>query len=352
MQLAAGELAPPIAPAGSLRLRIAGITLEVSSGHAPFLDELEGRYGDCMAAPTAAATLHCAASLANAGSFLALEFSGHALPDPFESAITPFRMLRHLRGEVVEGRPRPGWRALVRNGNADDVLLAGNSTRLLVRIEEATRDLAVDCLLAVALRAQPDLLFLHAASFAVEGRGGLLIGHGKSGKSSTVLALASRGHAFLGDDLAAVQSATAELLPFPKAAGLREGRQATEIQARARAFRAMSAIGLDGIPRKYVRVHDMFPGAASGVQPLDCVFLLDGFAAQARISPYEPSLQDIHRLRGVVSENVPGWGDSAGVDLVRFLRVVELLSRARCYLLVLGPLEESAMLIEHAMGNT
>lgn len=352
MQLVAGNLVLPVAPARTLRLRIAEVTIDVTSCHGPFLDELEGRYGDCVAPRAGPANLQCTASRANAGSFLALEFSGGPPPDPFDSALTPFRMLRHLRGAVVEGIPQPGWRALVRDGNHQDVLLAGNATHLLVRLEEATRDLAVDCLIAIVLRAQPDILFLHAASFAIEGRGGLLTGQGKSGKSTTVLALARRGHAFLGDDLAAVRSASAELLPYPKSAGLREGRHASEIEAGAKVFRAVAAMGLDGVPRKYVRVHDMFPGAASGIKPLECVFFLDGFAAQARISPYCPSVQDARKLKAVVSENVPGWGDSAGVDLVRFLRVAELFSRLRCYLLVLGSPEESAILIEQAMGNT
>lgn len=339
--------------AGALRLRIADVDLEIASGHAPFLEELEGRYGDCIAvAPTAPTTLRCSVGRSSSGTFLALEFSGPAMPDPFESALTPFRMLRHLGGEVVHDLPQPGWRALVRRGEPDDILLAGDRTHLLVRLEEMTRDLAVDCLIAVALGAQPAILFLHAASFAIAGRGALLVGPGKSGKSSTVLALASRGHGFLGDDLAAVRCASAELLPFPKSAGLRESRQASEIEARARAFRAMPGTGLDGIPRKYVRVGDMFPASAGSACRLECVFIVDGFAPAAAITPYEPDLRDIQRLRAVVSENVPGWGDSPGGDLMRFLRVTELLARARCYLLKLGALDESATLIENAMGNT
>jgi hypothetical protein len=334
-------------------LRIAELTLEVSSGDARFLEELEGRFGDCaIPGPAGARDLRCSANPSEDGEFLAFEFEGTAPPDPFGSALTPFRMLRHLHGEVVPDVPGPGWTAVVRNGDGGDILLAGDRTRLRVRLEHATRDLAIDCLVAIAMRAQPEVLFLHAASFAIGGRGALLVGTGRSGKSSTVLGLAGRGHGFLGDDLAAVRVPDAHVLPFPKSAGLREGPQATQIEARARPFRALPSDGIDGVPRKYVRVADMFPDASSDGVPLRSAFFLDGFARKAELSPYVPGMDDVRTgLRAVVSESVPGWGDSAGGDLVRFLRVKELFSRLRCYRLVLGPLDESVTLIEEAMAR-
>jgi len=343
------SLASP-APA-ALRLRIAEIDLQIASADAALLEELDGRYGDCRAHANAEPGLRCDATRTRDGAFLQLEFAGKGLPDPFDSATTPFLVLRHLQGRVVHDRPEPGWRALVREGDPAHVLLAGDATHLLVRLDDKTRDLAVDCLIALALRAQPHLLFLHAASFAIAGRGALLVGPAKSGKSSTVLALASRGHDFLGDDLAPVRPASAELLPFPKSAGLRESRQATELIGRARAFRAVPGTGIDGIPRSYARVGDMFPASRGGPRVLDSVFLLDGFAQQASLRPYRPHLKDVQRLRAAVSESVPGWGHSAGEDLLKFLRVIDLLSQARCYLLSVGSLDQTATLIEQAMGS-
>jgi hypothetical protein len=202
-------------------------------------------------------------------------------------------MLRHLLGKVVQDVPRPGWQAVVRDGDEGDILLAGDSTRLQVRLEHATRDLAIDCLMAIAMRAQPDVLFLHAASFAIGGRGALLVGTGRSGKSSTVLGLAARGHGFLGDDLAAVRMHDAHVLPFPKSAGLRAGPQANQIEARAKPFRSLASDGIDGVPRKYARVGDMFPEARSGSAPLHAVFFLDGFARKAELTAYSPGLEDV-----------------------------------------------------------
>ena len=120
----------------------------------------------------------------------------------------------------------------------------------------------------------------------------------------------------------------------------------------ARPFRSIPGTGLDGVPRRYARVGDMFPGTAARSAPLAFAFILDGFAENAWATAYRPELRDIERLKSVVSENVPGWGASTGCDLLRFLRVTNLLARTRCYILKLGSLDESAMLIERTMGAT
>ena len=333
---------------GPLRLRLAEITFEVVSDDAAFLEELEGRYADCATADAGAdGAIRC--TVRRTGGFLEFEFSG--VDDPLDAALTPFRVVRSLRAKLLADCPHPGWRAYARGGDPGDILIAGDRTRILLRLDDFTRERAAECLIAVALRAQPDIMFLHAGSVAIDGRGALLVGPSMGGKSSTVLALAARGHGFLGDDLAAIRWRTGELLPFPKSAGLRAGRIAGQIEARARAFRSIPGTGLDGVPRRYARVADMFPGCSTGPVPLECVFVLDGFAARSEISEYRPSLQDVMRLKSVVSESAAGWGDSAGGDLMRFLRITDLFQRGRCYLLKLGSLDESATLIERAMRN-
>lgn len=340
-----------VSRARTVTLRIADLAFEVVSDDAPFLAELDGRYGDCVdPAPPAPGCLRC--EVRRSAHSMEFDFSGAGLPDPFQSALTPFRMLRHLQGTIVEDHPAPGWRSFVRDGRGEDILACGDRTRLRLRLEPVTRDLMIECLIAVALRAQPEILFMHAASFTVAGQGALLVGPAKTGKSSTVLALASHGHGFLGDDLAAVRFSTAEVVAFPKAAGLREGPAAQALEARARPFRSIPGTGLDGVPRRYARVGDMFPGTAARSAPLAFAFILDGFAENAWATAYRPELRDIERLKSVVSENVPGWGASTGCDLLRFLRVTNLLARTRCYILKLGSLDESAMLIERTMGAT
>lgn len=334
-----------------LRLRLAEIDLEVVSDDTSFLEELEGRYADCVTRDTGVGgTIRCTVSRPKDG-YLSFEFSGRQVHDPLDSALTPFRIVRSLRGKLLADCPHPGWRAFARDGNPDDILIAGDRTRLLLRLDDFTRERVTECLIAVALSVQTDIMFLHAASFAIDGRGALLIGPSMGGKSSTVLALASRGHGFLGDDVAAIRWGPGELLPFPKSAGIRAGHITGEIEARAKAFRSVPGTGLDGVPRRYASVADMFPGASTGGVPLEFVFVLDGFAARSEISDYRPSLQDVMRLKSTVTESVAGWGVSAGGDLMRFLRITDLFRRGRCYLLKLGSLDESVTLIERAMRN-
>ncbi|MEO5937007.1 MAG: hypothetical protein ABIP81_07320, partial [Terriglobales bacterium] len=64
------------------------------------------------------------------------------------------------------------------------------------------------------LRIQKHMLFFHAATVAVGGRGVMLVGDKGMGKTTLSLALAARGGDFLGDEYAAVDTRTLHLVPF------------------------------------------------------------------------------------------------------------------------------------------
>jgi hypothetical protein len=183
----------------------------------------------------------------------------------------------------------------------------------------------------------------------VAGSGALLIGRTGGGKSTTTLALAWRGHAFLGDDVAAVRLATRELLPFPRSAGLRDGPLARSLERQVRACRHMLATSRHGIGRTLVRVSDLFPWSVSGPLPLRFAFVLDGFAERATISDFRPGLEELKRLQSVATDTSAAWGLSPGRDLMLFLSVVNLLSGLRCHLVQLGSPEETASVIEAVM---
>ena len=135
----------------------------------------------------------------------------------------------------------------------------------------------MDWIVCVAQSVQTGMLFLHAGSVGVGGAAALLIAPTGGGKSTTALAVAQRGHAFLGDDVAAVRLATRELLPFPRSAGLREGPLAASLErpgpAPAATCGPPTATASSG---RCVRVSDLFPGSVSGPLPLRFAFVLDG----------------------------------------------------------------------------
>ena len=331
--------------------RLGDVCLQVVSDEEGFFHEFEVHYRDCiLTKPRQELTqVRCDAGRLAGSSLLRLSFEGANLPDPMSAAGTPFRMLRHLARYVEVPGPAPGWRMLVDRAGAGRMLAAGDGHRLLVDLEEAPAEFASDCVLSLVQCAQRDVLFLHAASVGIAGAGTLLVGCGQAGKSTTALTLAARGHSFLGDDVAAIRTGTRELLPFPKAMRLRPGPYGRSLEARLRAARHTTAVGRDGTARTLVSMGDLFPGSVGGALPLRFAFLLEGFGAQPRLTPFRPEIADARRLRAVVSESIPWWGLSPGRDLMRFLAVVNVLSGVDCYLVELGSPEHSAAAIEDVM---
>lgn len=324
--------------------------LEVVSDHQPLLDELDAFYGDCGISepPPDGFRIRCTASLFPGQPLLSLSFDGPRQPDLIEAARSPYRFRRRQYYVEAPG-PAPGWRLLVNRDAGDRLLVATNGRVGLVNLEEAPAEFVVDLVVCAVQSVQAGVLFLHAASVGVGKSGALLIAPTNGGKSTTALAVARRGHAFLGDDVAAVRLATRELLPFPRSAGLREGPLARSLEKQVRACRHLRASNRHGIFRTLVRVSDLFPWSIGGPLPLRFAFVLDGLADRAKISAFRPGLGELPRLQSVVTDTSASWGLSPGRDLMLFLSVVELLSGLRCHLVQRGSPEETARVIETVM---
>ncbi len=349
--LTAGARERSMASRRSSWFRLGDRYLQVVSDGKGFLDEFETRYRDCIVTQPRQdpRNVCCDANRLPGSSLLCLRFDGEDLPDPIGATSTRFRMLRHLARYVEVPGPAPGWRMLVDCEGGDRMLAAGDDHRLVVDLEQAPAEFATDCVVSLVQGAQLDVLFLHAASFGIAGAGALLVGCGQAGKSTTALALAERGHSFLGDDVAAIRVATRELLPFPKVMSLRPGPYVRSLDARLRATRHTTAVGQNGVTRTLVSMGDLFPASVGHILPLRFAFLLDGFAAHPRLTPFRPGIADAKRLKAAVSESIPSWGLSPGRDLMRFLAVVNVLSALHCHLVELGSPEDSAVAIEGAM---
>ncbi len=85
----------------------------------------------------------------------------------------------------------------------------------------ALRGLHHELLHAVMLRA-PELYYVHAAVVAVGGRGVVLPGLSRAGKSTLALALLERGARYLSDELLAFDPATGAAHAFPRAPKIRD----------------------------------------------------------------------------------------------------------------------------------
>jgi hypothetical protein len=322
--------------------------LQLVSDHEPLLGELEAIYGDCeVPEPTGAFRIACTATRVPGSRLLSLWFDGPQLPDLIEAARSPYRFLRRQRYVEAPG-PAPGWRALVNRDAGHRLFIASNGEAALVDLDEAPPESIVDWIVCVVQAAQPGVLFVHAASVGVGRSGALILGPSRGGKSTTALAVAERGHAFLGDDVAAVRLGTGEVLPFPKSAGLREGPLARSLETRVRACRHLLATNRHGIRRTLVRVSDLFPLSVSGPLPLRFAFVLDGLADRAAISPFQPEIRELKRLQ-CATDASSGWGLSPGRDLMLCLSLLNLLSGLPCHLVQRGSPQETARVIEAVM---
>jgi hypothetical protein len=204
------------------------------------------------------------------------------------------------------------------------------------------------------LAIQRDLLFVHAASLSVLGSGVMLIGPSGSGKTTTALSLASRGHAYLGDDVAVIRTATGELMRFWRTAHVRPGPH-------ARALTTHLASGQwdppyrDGLPRLRLRVAEVFAQRAAAARiPLRTALFLRGFSSSPRLQQFVPTLETLARSSRFALNNTLWicWGTTTPRRLMQFMLFARLLARVRCAWLDVGEPDATAHLIERFLEET
>jgi len=187
---------------------------------------------------------------------------------------------------------------------------------------------------------QPDMLFLHGATLAVNGKGLFLGGDKGAGKSTLALALGARGHGVLGDEVAAIRAADLTCLPFRRAVSVREGPQSPTVRAALEAAGVEAERLADGTTRRRVPLSEMFQGAAPGPVALRCAVFLRGFGARAEVEPFEFSAREAAWIGPLFATFAGRGAGAAALDLVR------MFSRLRCYRVTIagGPEDMAARL--------
>jgi hypothetical protein len=188
---------------------------------------------------------------------------------------------------------------------------------------------------------QTDVLFLHGATVDVGGRG-LFLGGGKgAGKSTLALALGARGHCILGDEVAAIQAADLECLPFRRAVSIREGPQARAVQDFLAKWGAEPEQLADGTTRRRVPISEIFPESRPRGVKLDTAVFLRGFGGRQEVEPLEFAPRHAEWLGPLFATFASRPAGLAAIDLIR------LFSRTRCYrVMVAGGPEQTAECIE------
>lgn len=235
----------------------------------------------------------------------------------------------------------PGWRMLaLREVASQPVLAFGPSTVLISRTHPWQRMIALYAI-SNAFRLQPDIFVFHAASIAVNGKGILLFGSKGAGKTTLSLCLASRGHAFLGDEWGAVSTSTGELFPLRRMASIRPGPRAKRVDEFLENHSCEAEVLPDGTRRVKAKVGALFPQAAAQIVPLTHAFFLRPFASRPTVRRFTLDGSGLPPISPLLATM---WGHSPGQRTLDLLRT---LGRSSWWHLdVGGSPDETADLIE------
>jgi hypothetical protein len=337
------------------RWRIADALLEVVSSWDGVFDEIDARYGECAAAvdDDAPCRVRCVMEAGDEADADALRVEIR-LPGAVDAHAAALALLEHpAQMPLYRGlRPRAdGWGCIVRAADGAVAVATRGRTVWVDRLR-VPAEFVVDLVVAQAAAVQRHVLFVHAASLVVGGAGVLLCGTSGRGKTTTALALAARGHGYLGDDIAAVRTATRELVGLRTTANVRPGVRARAVDDWIGSDApALTAPRADGLPRWPVRVGRAFPDAAARTAPLRRALFLRGFAASPALEPFRPSLQawSRHPMPPLNGALWLSWATTPALRLLQFLLFERLLSGLRCAWLDAGPPDATAELIERTM---
>jgi hypothetical protein len=260
-------------------------------------------------------------------------------PEPLDS----FGFCQSLfpdRGYVEGPAGADGWRTISSRQTPDQPQIALSGNYALVDQRQIWQPFIANYAINRVLRLQREILFFHAASIGIEGRGAMIVGPKASGKTTTAMSLAARGHDFLGDEMAAVHSATKAMLPFRRAVSIRTGPRARRVDEHLARCHYPAEKFPDGGERTLVNIGSMFPEAGVSPTTLSCVLFLRQFAERPAAEPFAFSLEHFRMLSPLACSM---WGMPVGA---RMMDLSRLLRGVRCYLLDPGQPEDTADLVE------
>jgi hypothetical protein len=193
---------------------------------------------------------------------------------------------------------------------------------------------------------QSGVALFHAGSVTIGERGLLIIGPKGSGKTTLSLALAARGHGFLGDEIAALRLATSELLPLRRSTSIRPGVRAPRVDAALRAAAIPAETFPDGTTRVRAGIERLFPANVASAAHLSAIVFLRGMRSTPRLEAFVPQREHLCLLTPLASTlwYLP--------PAVRAMRLLGILPKARCYWLETGAPDDTADLLETAMRDS
>jgi hypothetical protein len=317
--------------------RIGDVSLGIDSDDFALRRRFSKLYGECLLDNRAdtGAWVHCRVQTAKGSRTHLVTFTGPGKIELMDLILQLF----HDRGYVEFNEGTAGWRALSLAGR-DYPLLIANGDCALVDSTQPWQPLIANCALNLAMSALPDLLFFHAAAVVIGGAGVLLVGSKGAGKTTLSMALASRGHAFIGDEIVAVRVTTNELVPVRKAVSIRPGPRSRRVKQLLRHCSHTREEFPDGSTRMRAKALALFPAVVDRSFPLRCMFFLRQFEENPRIEKLLVGAADLQLLTPLA------WRTPGASAAKRFMQVAKLVSNVKCYSLYPGLPDEAAALVE------
>lgn len=260
-------------------------------------------------------------------------------PEPLQS-FTFCETLFPDRGYLEGPVGADGWRTIASRHTPNEPQIALRENYALVDRRQIWQPFIANYAINRVLRLQRDILFFHAASIGIQGRGAMIVGPKGSGKTTTALTLAARGHDFLGDEMAAVHRITKAMLPFRRAVSIRSGPRARRVDEHLSRCQYPAERFPDGGERTLVNIGTMFPDAGVSATTLSCVLFLRQFAERPTAEPFAFGLQHFRMLSPLACSM---WGVPVGS---RMMDLSGLLRGVRSYFLDPGEPEDTADLVE------
>lgn len=226
-------------------------------------------------------------------------------------------------------------------GDDPTPILRFDGAQCSVRLVDGWRRIVSHMVFLRLIRLRPDLLFFHAAAVGINGRAFLLIGPKGRGKTTTSMALAARGHAFLGDETAVFEPSTSLVLPFRRPVGVKRGPCATAVSSALTDTAA--AFPAEGILR--VPIGKVLDVADAAALPLGGVVFLQPFAPEPRLEKVTAGRDELAQMQPLA--NAPGGVGSPQ----RVFAMIRLLGSTRCFKLWPADPDQTAIHIERMLSD-
>ena len=253
------------------------------------------------------------------------------------------RKLFDDRGYVVGPSCGDGWESFSFAERPREPFIALKDNLALVNLATPWQPFVANYAINRVLRLQRDVVFFHASSVEIGGRGIMLVGPKGSGKTTTAMTLAGRGGSLGGDEITPVCLQSGTLLPFRRAVSVKSGPSAERVRELLAKGSSWTEAFPDGTIRTLAHIRDLFPWSRHDASRLCSVFFLEPFRAAPHVRPFAFGREHYPLLTPLAASM---WGVLASV---RMLQIARLLNGVPCFFLACGEPDATADLIERTV---